>query len=153
MQQILLFLHSTVRWLVLAGLFIAIYTGLRSYLRQKPFDKKANLIRHLTATIVHIQLIVGITLYFQSPAVKQFMATSADFSRLTEPLFFGIIHISLMILSVLIITIGSALSKRQPSDQEKFRVMLVWFVTGLIIILIAIPWPFSPLAQRPFIRL
>jgi cbb3-type cytochrome oxidase subunit 3 len=30
--------------------------------------------------------------------------------------------------------------------------MLVWFTIALIIIFIAIPWPFSPFANRPYFR-
>jgi hypothetical protein len=30
--------------------------------------------------------------------------------------------------------------------------MAIWFLLGLIVILIAVPWPFSPLANRPYIR-
>jgi len=37
-------------------------------------------------------------------------------------------------------------------DKEKFKIMLLWYGIALIIILIAIPWPFSPLANRPYLR-
>jgi hypothetical protein len=69
-----------------------------------------------------------------------------------EHTFFRYVHISLMVISVVLITIGSAKAKRMQTDREKFGTMLLWFSLSLIVIIIAIPWPFSPLASRPFLR-
>jgi hypothetical protein len=66
--------------------------------------------------------------------------------------FFGILHLLFMLTAIVLITIGSAKAKRMPTDEEKFKTMLTWYSIGLIIILIAIPWPFSPLASRPYFR-
>lgn len=66
--------------------------------------------------------------------------------------FFGMIHSLLMLVAIIVITFGSALAKRKTTDREKFKTMLYWFSIALIIILIAIPWPFSPLANRPYFR-
>jgi hypothetical protein len=30
--------------------------------------------------------------------------------------------------------------------------MALWFTAALLLILVAIPWPFSPFAQRPYLR-
>jgi drug/metabolite transporter (DMT)-like permease len=57
-----------------------------------------------------------------------------------------------MLVAVVVLTFGSALAKRQSEDADKFRMMLFWFVLALVIILAAIPWPFSPWIQRPLIR-
>jgi hypothetical protein len=57
-----------------------------------------------------------------------------------------------MLAAITIITIGSALAKRKQSDPEKFKTMLLWFAPGLLIIFLAIPWPFSPLANRPYFK-
>jgi hypothetical protein len=57
-----------------------------------------------------------------------------------------------MITSVVLVTIGSALAKRRPTDKEKYKTMLIWFSITISIIFIAIPWPFSPFANRPYFR-
>jgi hypothetical protein len=111
-----------------------------------------NAVRHWTATIAHIQLMIGIVLYFQSPIIKYFLANFKEAVRAFDLLFFGLIHGSLMITAIVIITIGSAKAKRKTVDQEKFKTMLLWFSIALIIIFISIPWPFSPLANRPYYR-
>ncbi|WP_027379342.1 hypothetical protein [Chryseobacterium daeguense] len=152
MYQTFTFLHSTFRWLVLLSLVYSIFRACRGYFLHKQFSKTDNSVRHWTATIAHIQLILGIVLYTQSPIIKYFWKNFNEAKESFDLIFFGLIHISLMLFSIILITIGSAVSKRKSTDNEKFKVMLIWFTVALLIIFIAIPWPFSPLANRPYFR-
>ena len=152
MFQTLTFYHSIMRWLVLASLLYAIYRAYKGYTLKSQFSKTDNSIRHWTATIAHIQLVIGITLYTQSPIIKYFWHNFNEVIHHLDTAFFGLLHIILMLIAIILITIGSALSKRKISDKEKFKTMLVWFSVSLLIIFIAIPWPFSPLANRPYYR-
>ena len=150
MYSFLLPLHSIFRWLVLLSLSYAIYVSFMGKTRKLTFTKGLNQVRHWTATIAHIQLIIGILLYTQSPIVKYFGATGMN--EWNDSTFFGLIHMVLMLVAIVIITIGSAKAKRKATDAEKFNTMFIFFLIGLLLILIAIPWPFSPLASRPYLR-
>lgn len=149
MYYILLLIHSLLRWAVLLSLGLAIAVALSGYIKGSKFSPAANAIRHWTATIAHIQLMVGMVLYSQSAVVKYFFSGVRD---TMGSWFFGLIHIGLMLAAIVVITIGSAIAKRTPHDRDKYRHMLLWYTLALIAILIAIPWPFSPLAQRPLFR-
>jgi len=150
MYSILLTAHSIIRWLVLLSLIFAIYRSWHSYYYKSIFTRKDDAIRHWTATIAHVQLMLGIILYSQSSMVKYYFSTGGLSSG--EPFFFGVIHILLMLIAIVVITLGSAKAKRKIIDTEKFRTMLIWYSIALVIILIAIPWPFSPLSHRPLLR-
>jgi hypothetical protein len=152
MHQILLSLHSINRWLVLLSLLYSIYIAGRGRWQQRTFTAHDDMMRHVTATISQIQLLLGLSLYMISPIVKYAVAETENNQLLSEHAFFKYIHIWLMAISVILITIGSAKAKRMPTDNEKFSTMFLWFVIALLIIIAAIPWPFSPLANRPFIR-
>jgi uncharacterized membrane protein len=152
MYQTLTFLHSTFRWLVLLSLFYALFTAYRGFFLQKEFSKTSDSVRHWTATIAHIQLILGIILYSQSPIISYFWKNFNTAKASFDFLFFGMIHIFLMLVAIIMITIGSALSKRRETDRDKFKTMLIWFSAALVIIFIAIPWPFSPFVNRPYFR-
>ena len=152
MYQSLLFSHSILRWFVLASLFYSLYKAYKGYSSKLPFTKTDNAVRHWTATIAHIQLIFGILIYVQSPIVEYFWKNFKAGIENSEIAFFGILHILLMLIAIVLITIGSALAKRKLNDSDKFKTMLLWFSLALIIIFIAIPWPFSPLANRPYFR-
>ena len=146
MYQTLTFLHSIFRWLVLLSLVYSVFRAYKGYFLNKEFSKTDNLVRHWTATITHIQLVLGIILYSQSPIIRYFWKNFNDAKESFDLLFFGLIHIFLMLFSIILITIGSAVSKRKPTDKEKFKTMLIYFLIALLIIFTAIPWPFSPLA-------
>ncbi len=152
MYQTLTFYHSIVRWLVLISMIYAIYRACKGYVSNKGFSKHDNLTRHWTATIAHIQLVIGIILYTQSPVINYFWSNFTVAIQNPDTTFFGLVHILLMLTAIILITIGSAKAKRKPTDKEKFKTLLVWFTISLVILFIAIPWPFSPLAARPYFR-
>ncbi|MEM1336310.1 MAG: hypothetical protein AAGF96_01110 [Bacteroidota bacterium] len=152
MYSTVLILHSVFRWLVLFSLCYAIVRAYRGYTTKSDFSFVDNKVRHWTATIAHLQLVLGILVYIKSPIITYYFS---DFKNLVTDwnlTFFGLFHFVLMIVAIVIITIGSAKAKRKKTDRQKFKTMLVMFSIALIIIFIAIPWPFSPLANRPYIR-
>lgn len=152
MYQALLFLHSITRWLVLVSLVYAVYRAAKGYWQHAVFSQGDNSLRHITATVAHIQLVIGVILYFKSPIVQYFWQHTAIAAKEMELLFFGLIHMLMMITAIVLITMGSALAKRKTSNGDKYKTMLTWFGIALFIILISIPWPFSPLAHRPYLR-
>ncbi|WP_130735847.1 hypothetical protein [Flavobacterium sp. J27] len=152
MYHSLLFFHSITRWLLLMGLIYTIYTAYKGYTKKAHFTRIDNAFRHWTATVAHIQLVLGILLYFKSPIISYFWKHFLEAKEHLDLLFFGLIHIIMMFLAVIIITIGSALAKRKKTDQDQFKTIFIWFLIALLLILMAIPWPFSPLANRPYFR-
>lgn len=148
----LLFFHSLFRWLVLTSLLYALVRSFKGYRSGAAFSAADNRARHWTATIAHIQLLLGFALYGSSPVVKYFWRHPAGAPVGPDHAFFGIVHILLMLASVVVVTIGSSLARRRASDREKFGTMLFWFSLALLLLIIAIPWPFSPFAHRPYFR-
>jgi drug/metabolite transporter (DMT)-like permease len=152
MYATLIFFHSVFRWLVLISLIYAIFRAWRGYTTNTLFTKTDHAIRQWTVNFIHIQFVIGFTLYLTSPIIKSFYSNVKDAIRHVDMAFFGIAHILCMFVAVALISVGSGMVKRKPSDQEKFKAMLLWFSIALLIIFIAIPWPFSPLANRPYLR-
>lgn len=121
MYQSLTFLHSTFRWVAL--LLLVVSTVRFWYARRsgKSFIKADNALRHWTATTFHIQLIIGLLLYFFSPIVELFWNGDTKSFQVT---FFALLHSTGMFIAIFLITIGSSFAKRAKSDDEKFRVAL-----------------------------
>lgn len=152
MYPVTLIIHSYFRWLVLVSLVYAVFRAFQGMRTGRGFSKTDDSTRHWTATISHIQLMLGFAVYLKSPVVNAFWDNPKAASGQMGILFFSVIHFALMLLAIMVITIGSAKAKRAETDREKFRTMGVWFAIGLVIIFLAIPWPFSPLANRPLLR-
>lgn len=152
MYPVVLAFHSLIRWFVLISLLYAIYRAYKGWLSKKTFSRHDNLVRHWTATIAHIQLVIGFLLYFISPIVDYFLHNYREAVHLREIRFFGMEHSLMMFIAIILITIGSAKARRQRTDKEKFKTIAVWFSIALLVILTSIPWTFSPLVSRPYFR-
>ncbi|MBS1521393.1 MAG: hypothetical protein JST50_10380 [Bacteroidetes bacterium] len=152
MYSFLLALHSLTRWLVLVSLLYSIFIAYRGWLFKKKFTKVDGITRSATTTIAHIQLVIGVWLYCISPVVSYFLHNFSTAVRERQIRFFGMEHITMMIIAITVLTIGSAKAKRKPDDQQKFKTMAIWFTIALLIILSSIPWSFSPLTARPNFR-
>ena len=152
MYQILLTLHSITRWLVLVSLLFAIYRAYRGWLGNKAYTNIDNAARLSAVNIAHIQLVLGLWLYFISPVVSYFLHNFKTAVHERQIRFFGMEHITMMLVAIIFITIGSAKAKRKATGNEKFKVMAIWFSIGLFIIFMSIPWSFSPLTSRPLLR-
>jgi cytochrome c biogenesis factor len=152
MYSTLLALHSLTRWLVLVSLIFALYLAYRGWLLNKPWSRLDDSTRHVSATIAHIQLILGVWLYFISPIVNYFLHNFSTAVHERAIRFFGMEHITMMLIAITLITIGSAKAKRRLTDREKFKTMAIWYTIALLIILSSVPWSFSPLISRPNFR-
>jgi hypothetical protein len=152
MYSFLLALHSVIRWLVLVSLLYSIFIAYRGWLIKRPFTKADGMIRSVTTTIAQTQLVIGVWLYCISPVVSYFLHNFSAAVRERQIRFFGMEHITMMIIAITVLTMGSSKARRQPADQQKFKTMAIWFTTALVIILSSIPWSFSPLTARPNFR-
>lgn len=153
MYTFLIFTHSILRWLIVPAMAYALFRGFRGWSRKLPFSQADDTIRHVTATLTHIQLMLGYMLYFNSPFINYFRTHFKEAIRQFDFIFFGMIHITLMTIAIILVTIGSSAAKRQQEDTAKFKTMAIFYTIAFIIILIAIPWPFSPLSARPYLRI
>ena len=138
MLDILKHAHSGFRWIVLAFLIYAIFNAFTKWQSGKPFedrDRKANL---FTMISTHIQVLLGLVLYFISPRVQ----FGSETMKVSEIRFFTVEHLVMMLIVVILITVGNAMSKKAATDALKFKKTFIYFLVALIIILIAIPWPF-----------
>lgn len=131
--NILVSAHSGLRWLVLLFLILAIF---QTFSRRGKFgDIKETKAVLLGMVFTHIQLLVGLILYFISPKV-QFGSGTMSSSVLR---FYTVEHILLMVVAVILITMGYSRSKRAP---KPFNVAFNFYLIALVLILIGIPWPF-----------
>lgn len=152
MYQVLLPLHSLVRWLVLITLVFAIFRAYRGKVNHQSFSNFDHVIMMITVKVVQIQFCIGVALYILSPVVKYFLHNFREAVHFREVRFFGMEHITMMVLAVATITIGSDKVIKVSEDQRKYKIMFLWFSIGLFLILTSIPWSFSPLTSRPSLR-
>ncbi len=136
MYQLLKHLHSINRWLVIVFLLVSIVL----LIKNKSLNKKIKTVS-ITAMLAHLQLLIGIVLYIISPMVI-FSAESMS-NHLTR--FYLVEHTTLMLISIILLTLGSKVYKKLNYNLTAHRKALVYYIIALVLILVAIPWPFMNL--------
>ena len=143
----LLHIHSLLRYILLIFILIAIVKSFSGWLGKKqylPGDKKVALFTLISA---HLQLVVGLILYFVSPSVKVGLANMSAGMKDSQLRFWTVEHIGMMLIAIVMITFGYSLAKRGKDDKAKHKRIAIFFLLALIIIFLAIPWPWSAVAR------
>lgn len=145
LRNILVHSHSGFRWILLLLFLVSLYLLFQAGFRRKAWAvaRKSAL---FTLIITHIQLIIGLVLYFISPLVI-FNAASMKNHVLR---FYLVEHISLMIIAIALVTIGYSLGKKAAAHTTGARKMFYYYLIGFVLILISIPWPFRNLGAGWF---
>lgn len=152
MYSTLLFLHSALRWVFLVLLVVAVGRAYWGVLRGVIFRKVDRWIHSSATAAGHTQLLVGMILYFYSPFVEYFWIDPTVSNSNIEFLFFSTIHAVGMMVAMMMMSLGSLKSKRAISHEMKFRGVAVYWSFALLLIVLLLPWPCSPLAHRPLWR-
>lgn len=128
--------HSGWAYLTLLLLFLAALNSLIGYLKKKEFTPKDRKIALFALIAVHVQLVVGIVLYFVSPYGKESFGLMKDAAlRLT-----WLEHPLINIIAIVFVTIGWSRHKKATTSEAKFKALYLPYIIGLLLILSRIPW-------------
>lgn len=134
MYEILKHTHSGLRWVALILILMAIYNSITA----KEFNKREKLINLFSMVSLHTQILLGLVLYFISPRVSFASGWMKDDSFR----FYGMEHLAGMLIAIALITIGYVKSKKGTTPAEIYKPIKLFYIIGLILILVSIPWPF-----------
>lgn len=144
-------LHSIIRWLVLIFAFWTIVSAVsgmvtkRNYLRS---DDRSNFFFMLA---MDIQLLIGMILYFSGQWFEK-LKNMGDYMKDPYERFFILEHFLLMLIAWVMIHAGRISVKKAATSRLKFKKQLIYFGIALLLILIAIPWPFREELGRLWFR-
>jgi hypothetical protein len=135
----LLHLHNVLRWGVLLFGLYAITKSVLGIMNRREFTAAENRAHLLFVIFCHTQLVLGLILYFISPLIKAAMA-SGELMKNAEYRFWGVEHISVMIIGIILVQVGRSLSKKEQDSMKKHKKALIFFSIGLLLMLSRIPW-------------
>ena len=134
MYQALLHAHSGLRWVALILLIAAIFTAI-SAKRKGEYTAKHKKLNLFAMVFLHIQILIGVLLYFQSG--KGFASKDPDQIR-----FYVMEHLTMMLIAVVLVTIGRKKAEKALAPIVKHQKIIVFYSIALLLILASIPWPF-----------
>jgi hypothetical protein len=144
MNGIILLIHSLLRWILCILLLATIIKAIHGVVTKRAFSNSDNKISLFLMISAHTQLVVGLVLYFISPMVQ--FGNMKD----SQIRFFTVEHSTLMLIAIVFITLARIRSKKAATDAAKFRMLLIFSLIALVIILLAVPWPYSPISRPWF---
>lgn len=146
-------IHNALRWIVLAAAANALYQAIKGAKHKTPFEKKHRLAALLFAHSLTASFVTGVAFYFLNvgPAAF-FLADPATGISEKRYRFFGLEHSVLMVAALALAHIAAATYKKPLEDRAKHRRTLKLVTASLILILVAIPWPFREEVARPLFR-
>lgn len=136
-----LHLHDTLRWLLLIVTIVTLIKYFSGWFAAKPWTKADNLLGIIFTSLMDIQLLTGLVLYFfLSPVTKLAFADFGAAMKDSGLRFYAVEHISMMVVAVALVHIGRAKSKKIKVDRKKFKTAAIFFLIALVVTLAAIPW-------------
>lgn len=137
--------HSGLRWIVLILILAAIFNAIAAKSSGK-YEKKDKMLNLFAMVFLHIQLLLGIVLYFTSDKISFAKGWMGEDSTR----FYGMEHVLIMLIAITLITIGRKKAEKASLAANKHAAIIKFYAIGLILILAGIPWPFRNLGGSWF---
>lgn len=151
MYEILLFMHSWLRWLLVLTVAALFIRGIFALMQSSAYVRIDELLAKLLFHALNIQLVLGLLLYAVFSPIARAALSDIGLAMQNSTLrFFVIEHQFAALIAIALGHVAVAKSKRAADDRAKHRAMCKWGGLCLLLIVIAIPWPFMPYARPLF---
>ena len=130
----LLYTHSILRYAVLFLLLIVVIKSMAGWLGKKPFTKGDDKFSLFLLISTHLQLVVGLVLYYFSP----FVQFNSNTMKVAETRYWSVEHIFMMLLAIVLITVARITHKKLADDNAKHKRLFILNAGALLIIIVAI---------------
>lgn len=134
MYNALLTTHSYLRYIILILLIVVIITSLLGMVNKKTFSPTDNKLSLFLFISTHLQLLLGLILFFVSPLVQfsgEAMKNPATRHWLVE-------HNTAMLIAIVLITLARTTSKKMADSHAKHKRMFIFNLIALVIIVLTI---------------
>ena len=139
METGLLHTHRLLAYLFLLAAVSTIALAVHGLLTHRSVQKNDQWAVRLTVITAHIQLLLGLGLYFVGPWFSQLLSDPAEVMKTAELRWFSVEHIFVNLVGIVLITIGSAKFKRS-SGAQSFKTLVVYMSIGLLLIASRVPF-------------
>jgi hypothetical protein len=133
-------LHSYWAYLVVIILIIAVANALVKAFGDKEYEAKDFRISLFTLIVSHIQLLIGLVLYFVSPRFELWGELGSEVMKNALARLYLVEHPLVNIIAVALITIGYSKHKKKLTSKFKLKTLAIYYTLALVLLLSRIPW-------------
>ncbi|MGM0634627.1 MAG: hypothetical protein ACQESK_01080 [Bacteroidota bacterium] len=139
--QSLKVLHSYWAYLVLLIVLLATINAFVKYVSKKPYGAKDFRVSLFTLIVSHLQLLIGLVLYFVQPYFSAFSDQGmGEVMKDSTLRLYLVEHPLTMIIAIVLITMGYSKHKKKLASTPKFKTLSIFYGIALLLILSRIPW-------------
>ena len=141
MYETVFFIHSWWAYLVLLVLIIATINSIIGLSSKKDYGATDFRLALFTLIVSHIQLLIGLVLYFVAPYFKALGDVGMGGVMKDSMLRLYLVeHPLIMIIALILITMGYSKHKKKLTSKPKFKTLSIFYGIALIFMLSRIPW-------------
>jgi heme A synthase len=141
MYELVLTLHSWIRWAAILAGIVATVTALTSTPRSVSSDRSDTWGLVLMIAL-DLQLLLGLLLYVAlSPITAAIFDDFGGAMRNPSARFWAVEHVSMMILAVVLAHVGRVLGRKASTPSSRRTRQLVCFGLATILMIVGTPWP------------
>ncbi len=140
MYEIILNIHHYLAFVALALLAWATINGIMGVTSEKIFEESHRKTNLFALISVHTMLLLGLILLAVSPGVESFINNYAVDKSNSVLRNMYMVHPTINIIAVILVTIGNAKSKKVIGNGNKFKFTMIFYGIGLLLILSQLPW-------------
>jgi hypothetical protein len=139
--SVMLLVHSYLRWLVLIAGVVMLVRSVRG-MKSGIWSDGDNRAQLGFVSVLDIQLLLGLVLYFVlSPITVAFLANPKASMKIAQLRFFGMEHITMMLIAIILVHVARARGKRMDDGKARHRLSLITTLVWLVLTVASIPWP------------
>ncbi|MBT8274049.1 MAG: hypothetical protein KJO77_09595 [Bacteroidia bacterium] len=137
-------LHSYWAYFVIFILLVAVVTAIYGLVSKKEFSDKALRIALFALIVSHIQLLIGLILYFVSPMFDLWSSLGGEVMKNATARLFLVEHPLVNIIAVILITVGFSKHKKKTSSSSKYKTIMIFYALAFLLLMSRIPWDVWP---------
>ena len=147
-MQHFLFLHSVLRYFILAFAIVVTIASLTGMMGKKEFRKMHKQLALGLMIFCDIQLLLGIVLYYNK-IIASGMLAAGNVMKDTYARFYAVEHSVSMIIGIVLVHVAYAVTKKNMDADRKFKRMFWCSLVALILFMAMTPWEGKQVVGRP----
>ena len=136
----LLLSHRSLAYLFILTSLAAVILALIHRLQNKPSGKTLNILTLASLATGHLQLLLGLGLYFVGPWFGLLSENPGEVMRDSGLRYFAVEHISTNLIGIALVTVGRVRFKKHTLDSRKHQAVIAFIGLGLLLIASRVPW-------------
>jgi chromate transport protein ChrA len=142
-----LYFHSILRYFILLFAVVVVVQCVVGFMGKKVFKKGNRQAALMLMICCDLQLLLGLILYAANGWIHRL--SDADLMKDPYKRFWVVEHGMGMIVAIILVHLGYAVSKKNMDDDRKFKRMFWFIFIALAIFVATVPWEGKQIVGRP----